>query len=196
MKVAIISDVHDNAHNLVLALEKINSYKDIEKIIFLGDFAGAAISGLLCSSPIPVFAIWGNNDGDKCLITKFSCKQGSSLELGFETYDKLEIDGRKLFLTHYPFLARSMCKSGEFDAVFYGHNHLKNKEKVGDCLLLNPGEIGAYKTGKATFAIYDTKTNDAQIIEVEGCITTNTKEAKEKFKSIEYEFNKQKGHEL
>ena len=196
MKIAIISDIHDNAHNLVLALDKINKYGKIEKIIFLGDFVGAAIAGLLCSSIIPVFAIWGNNDGDKCLITKFSLKQGSNLEVGFDTFDIIEIDNRKIFLSHYPLLAKPMAKSGDFDAVFYGHNHLKNKEKIRDCLLMNPGEIGAYKTSIATFAIYDTKTNDAEIIEVENCITANTKESKEKFEQIKYEFNKQKGHQL
>ena len=195
MKVAIISDVHDNAHNLVLALEKINNYGDIKKILFLGDFAGAAISALLCSSPIPVFAIWGNNDGDKSLITKFSLKEDSNMEVSFETYDILEIDDKKIFMSHFPMLAKSMAKSGDFDAVFYGHNHLKNKEMIGKCLVLNPGEIGAYKTGLATFAIYDTKTNDAEIIEIEGSITTNTEESKKKFESIKYKFSKQKGHE-
>jgi uncharacterized protein len=59
MKIAIISDVHDNAHNLVQALEAIYE-RDVEKIIFLGDFAGAAIANLLVSSKVPVFAIWGN----------------------------------------------------------------------------------------------------------------------------------------
>jgi len=67
---------------------------------------------------------------------------------------------------------------------------------VRKCLVLNPGEIGAYKTGKAHFAIYDTKTNDAEVIEVENCITTNTKESQKVFKEIAYEFNKQKGHKL
>ncbi len=194
MKIAIIADVHDNAHNLVLALDKINSYKNIKKILFLGDFAGAAIANLLCSSPIPVFAIWGNNDGDKSLITKFSLEKDSNLEVSFETYDIIEIDKRKIFLTHFPILAKPMAKSKEFDAVFYGHNHTKNKEKIGKCLVVNPGEIGAYKTGNPSFAIYDTKTNDAEIIEFSG-ITTNTKESQKKFKEIEFEFNKQKGHE-
>ncbi len=196
MKLAIISDVHDNAHNLVLALDMITNRKDVEKILFLGDFAGAAIAGLLCSSPIPVFAIWGNNDGDKCLITKFSLKEGSNLEVGFDTFDILEFGDRKIFLTHYPLLARPMAKSGEFDAVFYGHNHLKNKEFIGDCLVMNPGEIGAYKTAVATFAVYDTETNDAEIIKIPGCITTNTQEAKKKFESINYQFNQTKGHKL
>ena len=196
MKVAIISDIHDNAHNLVLTLEKINDYQDVEKIIFLGDYCGAAISRLLLSNPIPVFAIWGNNDGDKCLITKFSMEKDSNLEVGFETFDVINLDNRKIFLTHFPMLAKPMCKSGEFDAVFYGHDHTKNKEIINDCLLINPGEVGGYKTGVSTFAIYDTKTNDAEIIETKGCITTNTELSKQKFKDIKFEFNKQKGHKL
>jgi len=195
MKIAIIADIHDNAHNLVMTLDQLNEY-NVEKIIFLGDFVGAAIAGLLCSSPVPVFAIWGNNDGDKSLITKFSLKEGSNLEVGFDTFDILEIDNRKIFLSHYPLLAKPMAKSKEFDACFYGHNHLKHKERIGDCLLMNPGEIGAYKTGGATFAIYDTKTNDAEIIEVKNTVTANTEESKKKFKEIEYKFNQLKGHQL
>ena len=195
MKIAIIADVHDNAHNLVLTLEKINNYGNIKKILFLGDFCGAAVSKILCASPIPVFSIWGNNDGDKYLITKFSLEKNSNMEIGFGTYDSIEIDNKKIFLTHFPFLAKSMAKSGDYDAVFYGHNHLKIKERINNCLVLNPGEIGAYKTGLSTFAIYDTKTNNAEIIELENSITTNTELSKEKFKDIKFTFNKQRGHE-
>lgn len=195
MKIAIISDVHDNAHNLVQALELI--YKsNSEKIIFLGDFAGAAIANLLVSSKLPVFAIWGNNDGDKSLITKFSLSKDSNLEIGLDNFDIIEIENRKIFLTHYPLIAKSMAKSKDYDAVFYGHNHLKHKEKIGECLLSNPGEIGAYKTGRPTFAIYDTETNDAKIIDIPNSITTNTETSKAKFQEIAYEFNKLKGHTL
>ncbi|HRX63973.1 MAG TPA: metallophosphoesterase [Candidatus Absconditabacterales bacterium] len=194
MKIAVISDIHDNAHNLVMALEQIKKY-NVEEIIFLGDFCGAAIAGMLSAVPVKVRAIFGNNDGDKSLITKFSLAEGSNLEIGFDVFDTIEIDGRKIFLSHYPLLAKPMAKSGDFDAVFYGHNHLKNKKMIGNCLVLNPGEVGAYKTGIATFAIYDTETNDAEIIEIQNSITANTKEAQERFKEINYEFNKQKGHQ-
>ena len=193
MKVAVISDIHDNAHNLVLALEKIYE-TDVEKIIFLGDFVGAAIAGLLVKSKLPVYAIWGNNDGDKQLITKFSFAEDSMMEIGFDIFDEIELGNKKIFLTHYPLLAKPIAKSGDYDAVFYGHNHTKNKENVGDCLVLNPGEIGAYKTGQCTFAIYDSELNDAEIIEVENSVTTNTEESKKKFEEISYQFNKLKGH--
>jgi len=66
---------------------------------------------LLCASPIPVFAIWGNNDGDKTLITKFSLGEKSNLEIGFDVFDTIELDSRKIFLSHYPMLAKSMARS-------------------------------------------------------------------------------------
>jgi len=151
----------------------------ILKNIVLGDLLEQQLLGYCVHSPIPVLVFGDNNDGDKCLITKFAMEEGSSLEVGFETFDILEIDDRKLFLTHFPMLAKPMASSKQFDAVFYGHNHLKIK-KNRRLFSLNPGEVGAYKTGVATFAVYDTKTNDAEIIEIDNSITTNTKESQKK----------------
>ncbi len=189
MKIGVISDIHDNVHNLVLALnELINNHK-VGQIIFLGDFVGAAISRILKSAPVPVFAIWGNNDGDHYIITKISMSEGSNLTMSFEVFDTVEFDNRKIFLSHYPMLAMPMAKSGDFDAVFYGHNHLKHMEKVGDCLVLNPGEIAAYKTGIASYAVYDTDTNSAEIFELESGISTNTDVSKKEFEKIKFAWN-------
>lgn len=194
MKIAVISDIHDNAHNLVMALDQIKDY-NVSEIIFLWDFCGAAIAWMLAKAPVKVRAIWGNNDGDKSLITKFSYQEWSNLEIGFDIFDSIIIDNRRVFLSHYPLLAKPMAKSGDFDVVFYWHNHLKHKEQIWDCLILNPGEVWAYKTWIATFAIYDTETNNAELIEINNSITTNTKESQNKFEEIWYEFNKQAGHQ-
>ena len=185
MKVAIIADIHDNAHNTVLALEEIHKHK-VSRIFFLGDFVGAAISLILTSSAIPIYAIWGNNDGHKSLITKFSLEKGSNLEVGFDTFDTIQVGKRNVFLSHYPLLAKSMAKSGDYSAVFYGHNHMKKMELVDKCLVLNPGEIGAYKTGIASYAIYDTVKNDAEIKIIKDSITTNTEVSKKKFEKMKF----------
>ena len=194
MKIGIISDIHDNANNIVVALDEL-SRAGVTQIYFLGDFVGAAIANILLASPIPVFAIWGNNDGDKSLITRFSLQESSNLKVSFDTYDVVEIAGRKLFLTHYPLLANIVAKSGEFDAVFYGHDHLKSQTRVGKCLVLNPGEIGAYKTGVASYAIYDSETNDAEIIEIKNAITTNTPKSQKRFEEMQFKWNSLKSHQ-
>src|SRR3989338_5607025 len=109
MKIAVISDIHENFHNLVLFLKEIKKY-DVQKIIFLGDFMNNGIAKLLSNADIPVISIWGNNDGDKVAITKTALSENSNLTVGFDTFDFLEIGNRKIFITHYPLLAKPMAK--------------------------------------------------------------------------------------
>jgi predicted phosphodiesterase len=45
---------------------------------------------------------------------------------------------------------------------------------IGDCVVVNPGEISASKTGKATYVIYDTESNEVEFFEVENCMTLRT----------------------
>ncbi len=170
MKLAVISDIHDNLHNLHIALDVIKKLK-CDKIICLGDLINPNIATILASFEIPIHAIWGNNDGDKVAIMRVALSRESHLTMSAESYDIIDIDAKHIFLTHSPLLAKPMAKSEEFDAVFYGHNHELHKEKIGNCLVLNPGEISAHKTDKATFAVYDTKTNTAEIITLKGTIS-------------------------
>jgi len=193
MKIAIISDIHENFHNLVLFLKQVKDY-DVQKIIFLGDFMNNGIAKTLASSDIPVISIWGNNDGDKVAITKTSLSEKSNLAVGFDTFDFLEIDNRKIFITHYPLLAKPMAKSGDFDAVFYGHDHKKNIDKINNCIIVNPGEISAHKTGNASFALYNTENNEAEIIEIKEIVSTKTKEATEHLENMKFKFSKSNTH--
>ncbi len=195
MKIAIISDIHDNFNNLVAVLNKIKRNEEIEKVIFLGDFINNGIAKFLADFTIPVFAIWGNNDGDKVAITKTALDAKSNMEVSGNIYDFLEIDNKKIFLTHYPDLAKPMAKSGEYDAVFYGHNHIKNKDRIGDCLVINPGEISGHKKSKVTFAIYDTKTNDADFVEIDNPVKVKTEIVKKYLDGLDFDFSKSKGHQ-
>jgi len=171
MKIAIVSDIHENMHNLKLAYEKAKEL-GAEQILCLGDIINPGVAKFLAESEIPVFSVWGNNDGDKCRITKVALGKGSNLSVSDKFFDSLEIEGRKMFLTHFNEIAESMAKSGDYDVVFYGHNHEKYLNKVGNCLLVNPGEISSHLTGTASFALYDTKTNEAEIIELENFLNT------------------------
>lgn len=195
MKIAVISDIHENFHNLTLFLNKLTDYREVEKILFLWDFINNWIAKLLASSDIPVFAIWWNNDGDKVAITKTSLSRWSNLEVWFDTFDILEIDGKKIFITHYPMLAKPMAKSGDFDAVFYWHDHSYNIDKINECLIVNPGEISAHKTNHATFAIYDTITNQAQIITLDWSISLKTDISDEYRKWRWVKFSKSRTHQ-
>ena len=170
MKIAIISDIHENFHNLILALDKIKEAK-VEQIICLGDLMNVGIAKVLSIQPIPTYLIWGNNDGEKIELMKVSHRNNSNLSVSVNTYDFLSFDNRNIFISHYDDLAIPMAQSKQYDAIFFGHNHIKSMETIDQCLIVNPGEIAAQKTGIASFAIYDTTDNSAEIIELENTIS-------------------------
>lgn len=170
MKIAVISDIHENFHNLILALDHIQS-SGAEAIICLGDLINAGIAKVLSIQSVPVYMIWGNNDGEKTDIVRTAFRPNSNLQVSLNVYDFLELGGRKIFISHYDDLALPMARSGIYDAVFYGHTHQKSIERIGDTLVVNPGELAAQKTGIASFVIYDTENNDVELIELDNIIS-------------------------
>ena len=59
-----------------------------------------------------------------------------------------------------------MAKTGNYDAVFHGHNHDKKTEMIEDTLLANPGELAGVKN-PPSYGIYDTKTNTIEIFSLD-----------------------------
>jgi len=173
MKVAIISDIHENFHNLILALQEMEK-QGVEQILCLGDLINPGIAKVLANQSIPVFMIWGNNDGDKVEITLASKRTGSQLTVSVKTYDFIELGGREIFMTHYEDLANPMAQSGLYDVVLFGHNHQVSSEKINDCWVINPGELAASKTKKATFAIYDTEKHNFESITLKDSVSLKT----------------------
>lgn len=85
----------------------------------------------------------------------------------FEEYGKVELGGKKLAFCHYPKLGELLAKSGEFDAVFFGHTHQAGMGNFGKTLMLNPGALCGIKEGKydeASYAVYDTESNSTELI--------------------------------
>jgi hypothetical protein len=100
----------------------------------------------------PVHIVWGNNDGDPFLISKVA---DSFPEIQIHgQLAQLELEGVRIGVNHYPVIARDLARSGSYDLVCYGHDHTAHESKVGDCLLMNPGELMGMK-GKSTLAIVD-----------------------------------------
>lgn len=57
-------------------------------------------------------------------------------------------------MNHYPDLARQIALSGKYNLVCYGHDHLFHSESIGDCLLVNPGDLLG-KDERPSFALVD-----------------------------------------
>lgn len=162
MLIGVFSDIHDNIANLNKALASFKAH-GAEALIFCGDFCspipsrviGAAFSG-------EIHCVFGNGDGDRFAIAGVAANQYPHLKLHGE-YAELDLAGAKVAVTHYPFYAKALARTGDYQAVFSGHTHERHEERIGACLWLNPGEILGWK-GQATCVIYDTATNSATYV--------------------------------
>lgn len=154
MKIAIMSDSHDNIWKIDQALEKV---KDADVLIHCGDLCSPFVIKHLgdWAGERPVYIVWGNNDGDRQMITSNAEKYAYITLCG--EYARLELDGVRVFVSHYPEIAESVADSGDYDLVCYGHDHTRAKKKIGKTVLLNPGEIMGLN-GTSTLAVFDTKT--------------------------------------
>lgn len=169
MKIAVLSDTHDHLDNLNKALSDIKKRK-VKAIVFCGDLISPFTTGVLANANLPTYAVLGNNDEDHIGMMKKGGNKFTWFHLSQE-YGEVKLDGKKIAFCHYPKLGELLARSREYDAVFYGHTHDVDNKKVGKTLLLNPGAVcginfdkGAYD--KATYAIYDTSKNFANIIEI------------------------------
>ena len=163
MLIGVCSDIHDHLDNLrkMLAIFK---QRGVEIIIFCGDFCSPIPSRVLSSEfKGEIHCVFGNGDGDRFLIAGVA-KQNPHLKLHGQ-HAVLEFGGVKTAVTHYPFYANAMARTGDYQAVFSGHTHKANVERFGACLNLNPGEVMGF-TGEASCAVYDTAKNDAEIIPI------------------------------
>jgi predicted phosphodiesterase len=52
-----------------------------------------------------------------------------------------------------------------YDLVCHGHSHERIVDRVGKTLRVNPGEVMG-RFGLSTYALYDTTTGQAEIMEV------------------------------
>jgi len=164
MKIAIMSDSHENWANLKKAIE-ISNTEGCTELLFAGDLIAPPGIAILEEFNGNVHFIWGNNEAERAQMTRyFDASAKITLEYTAKNgnYYEGELDGIKIFMTHEPRFAELAAKSGEFNLCIHGHTHEYRNEQVGNTLLVNPGEIQGYKTGQITFIIFDTKTREVK----------------------------------
>ncbi len=139
MKIAILSDSHDHIPNLARAVNLANEAK-AEILIHCGDLISPFMLPYLDRFHGRIHLIYGNNVGDQHLISSRCGREFRRIHHhGIE--GRLEADGLRIGFHHYPSLARGLAASGQFDIVCCGHNHRPGVEHIGDCVLINPGDL-------------------------------------------------------
>lgn len=162
MKLALLSDSHDNVDNLEKAVADANN-RGCEVLIHAGDLMSPQHMDNLKQFKGNVFFVFGNNDREKEKFVERS--KNSNILVAGDFYDGT-IDGQRVYVTHYPEIAKTAFLSGSYDVVIFGHTHQKMSERKDGKILINPGEIYGQRKGHASWAIYDTETKNMEFIEV------------------------------
>jgi len=168
MRVAVLSDIHDHLGNLAAALASVSA---AEALICCGDLCSPFVMDVLARFPGQVHIVFGNNDADLFRITR---KSSERVRVHGELLETV-LDGKKVAVNHFDYIARPMAQSGLYDIVCYGHNHDFLVTRVGRTLAINPGAImgarfpgGRWEEVVPTFVIVDTETLTVEAFELQG----------------------------
>ncbi len=170
MRIAVLSDIHDNVWKLAAALE---SLQEADAMICCGDLCSPfVIHQMGRGFPRPIHVVFGNNDGDLFRITA-NARRYEHVHIHGELF-RGEFDGQRFAANHYDNIARPLAASREFDVVCFGHNHVFEIARIGSTLAINPGPVmgaafaadGSRVDVPSTFVIYDTAAREAERREV------------------------------
>lgn len=162
MKIAILSDIHDQLGQLKKALDVV---QDTDAMLFCGDLCSPFVIKTLGEGYAkPIHVVFGNNDGDLYRITQNS-KAYSHIQLHGEMAE-LTLDNVRFGMNHFDNIAKVLAESGRYDVVCFGHNHQFELAHSGTCQLINPGEVFGGLSGNSTLVIYDTVTRTPERIDL------------------------------
>lgn len=164
MSIAVVSDSHDN----VRAIERVGGEikkRDVSLVIHAGDWVSPFAARVFreASGDVKIVGVWGNNEGERVYFLQAAQKAGVEI-LGDAA--ELEVAGRKIAVYHgtSPVLLNALIKSRQYDVVIYGHTHRAVVEKIGETLVVNPGELCGCLFGKSTYAYIDLRNLEVEIV--------------------------------
>ncbi len=152
MKIAIVSDTHNNWVNFKKAIDWIKK-ENIQLILHCGDISNQQTI----------------DDAKKYFGKEIRFVKGNADYDLYDTpdSDEFKVGNKKIGFVHFPTEAKKMVQSGRYDLVFYGHTHRPWDEKIevsdgGSCHMINPGELAGHFY-KPTFAVYNAETGELEL---------------------------------
>lgn len=167
MQVAIISDIHNNEVNLKKVLDFCDgksASRRIKTIICCGDLASQETLDFLNKHFFEKF-LYTFGNMDKGQLQDFDFEKKYTNMVVYKKFGEVEIEDRKIAFVHYPNVAKELAETGKYSYVFYGHTHKPWVEKIGNCTVLNPGNV-AGEIYPPTFAVWETDTDKFELIRI------------------------------
>lgn len=168
--IGVVSDSHDQVHYLERVVAFFNR-KQVRMVIHCGDWVAPFTLSYFSKLNAPLYGIFGNNDGEKFGHARVAQRLGLALTMEDQFLGLLEL-GKRIAVYHgtAPQLVDALIKCGDYDVVFYGHNHIAEVELVGNVLVMNPGtllDVTSPKVQGASIGLYDADAHSGQIFKMD-----------------------------
>ncbi len=163
MMIGAMSDTHDRLDAVDKAISFFNS-QEVTDVLHAGDLVSPFVAPLFSKLKAKLHYVWGNNEGDHEFIKVRFADIGIS-PLG--DFAALQLGGKKIALLHgtHQEIVDSLIESGAYDLIVRGHSH-RAEIIERETLVVNPGEVCGYLTGRQTVALIDLNKMHAQISEL------------------------------
>ncbi|MBN2471114.1 MAG: YfcE family phosphodiesterase [Anaerolineae bacterium] len=168
MKIGVISDIHGDANALTQALERLDRIHGVDRLLCAGDLVGRgpspeAVVAIIRARQIPT--VQGNHDGWAYSMPGDQRSFLAALPLDWRG----EQAGVRLYMTHgkpgnnmwglYPEHLSSefvniMLAELEADVLITGHTHQPMVVSGNGCMVVNPGSLYLFPSGRPSSATY------------------------------------------
>jgi len=145
------------------AVKRLNG-ENVGLVLHAGDYVAPFVVPKFKDLKARLIGVFGNNDGDRELLKKrFNENKGLEMRGNFA---EIIIDGLRVALLHghEEELLKALVESEGFDVVVHGHTHKVEVYKKGRTLVVNPGEVCGYLSGKSTIALFDTVKREVRLV--------------------------------
>jgi len=155
-RIGVISDTHDHLDNVRKAVALFNRLKP-DRVVHCGDVVAQFVLREMSGLSMPVIAVYGNCDGDRVALLQQAEELGFSLHNGPFGF---ELDGKRVVVSHQP-----MTPAPDCDFYLHGHTH-KLRHEGSRPVIVNPGELCGWLSGRATAAMLDTETFEVEFFDL------------------------------
>lgn len=151
MRFVAIADTHDNVFAIRDLLGELKKEK-FEFLVHAGDVISPFALREFERIDKKIYLAFGNNDGDKNLLMNVISKNNWIAAEIVSFPDGVVYHGTDKNVV-------DILKKLKVRFLIVGHSH-KAKVEKGDVILINPGEVCGYLTGKRSYAIIDDENVD------------------------------------
>jgi putative phosphoesterase len=152
MRFVAISDTHDNLQAIADLISALKGEK-FEFVVHAGDIIAPFSMKALAELEKKIYFAFGNNDGERRLLTKIAEEKGWEIGDIVEFPDGVVYHGTDRRIVE-------ILKKTNHRYLVIGHTHVAKVERVDGKIVINPGEVCGYQTGKRTFAIVEDESVD------------------------------------